>query len=156
MSSLIGCLAMAVTAAISRSSICAKLDASLDLHRLKNAAIDALYTCTQGLVSEEDYWYLIALGHIKGRNDQPVAIPHVGRCNDHTRRISVAGIESEAQVGLLHLCWHPCTGTGTLCIYNYSRYLCHRCIADQFSHERETRSRGSRHSTYTAERGSQD
>src|SRR5205823_8006525 len=156
MSRLLGRLAMTVTAAISRSSVCAKLDTSLDLHRLENRAINALNACAQGLVGKEDDWHLITLGHIKGHKDQAVAIRHVRRCDDHARRISMARIESEAQVGLLHLRWHTCAGASALRIHKHCRYLCHRCIADQFCHERETRTRGSRHSTYTTERGSQD
>ena len=146
-SRFMGCFAMAVAAAVGRGSVCAKEDAFLDLHRLESTAINALDTCTQGLVGKEDHWHLIAFGHIKGHDNQAVAIGHVGRCNYYAWRIPVACIESKAQVSLLHLRWHTCARAGALRIHNHSRYLCHRGIADQFRHERETRTRGGRHST---------
>src|SRR5712692_4347256 len=63
--------------AISGGTICSifcPLDALLKLHRFEDAAIYALHAGTQGLVTEEDDRYLIAFGHIKGRDDQAVTI----------------------------------------------------------------------------------
>src|SRR5205807_1927329 len=93
----IACVAMSCrlnchTMTIARGSVLAKLDAFLDLHWLECTAINTLYASSQRLVAEEDHRHLVAFGHIKGHYDHFIAVCHIGRRNDHARRISMACI----------------------------------------------------------------